>query len=187
LSAKSDQSDEYLKYINQITDAFAKDMEKKYGLLCTGSGGSMPHDVEEIELSFVAYQKVTIEEVRRMEVDGIQNLLSRINAHEKIRPYLREYPFDSNRVGMSVAFYKANGERPHDGSIALAFLAKNKIFYEVAEMRKEMSFPSGDFRDENNPVYYPPKERIVERLETVFEEPFEDAVKIVGKIPPQKP
>jgi len=178
LNAKENKFSEYLKFVNEITKSFAKEMENEYDLYCIGSGGRMPHDVEEIEVLFSACRTATIEETRKMEVCGIQKLLNKINAHEKIRPYLREYPFNFNRVRMSISFGPSD-EFPHDGSVAFVYLAKNKIFYDRAEMRKEMTDPGADCRDPDNIIEFPPREIIVERLVDLFEEPYEDAVKIV--------
>src|SRR3990167_2983108 len=86
MNAKDTQSSDYLKYVHEIVDDFVKQMEKKYQLHCYGSGGSMPTDVEKIEVLFTSYNKSTIDDARKMEVDAVQELLQRINAHTKIRP-----------------------------------------------------------------------------------------------------
>jgi hypothetical protein len=182
LNANETKSSEYLKFVNEITNSFAKEMEKECdGLICIGSGGSMPHDVEKIEVLFVAYRKVGIEDARKMEVYGIQKLLNKINAHEKIRPYLKEHPFKADRIGMSISFQTEDNHHIADGSVAYVSLIKNRVFYDRAEMRKEMTAPGADCRDLNNIIEIPPRERIVERLIDLFEEPYEDAVKIVQR------
>ena len=131
LNSKDLKPLEYEGYVNEIVRDFAKDMKSKYGLYCYGSGGSMPNDIEEIEVLFISYQKSTVEDARKMEVNAVEELLQRINAHDKIRPYLREYPFNQARVGISISFRTKNNERPIDGSVALVFLARNKIFYKT--------------------------------------------------------
>ena len=92
LNAKPIQPPEYLIYVNEVTRQFEKEMQKEFGLLCIGSGGSMPHDVEEIDVRFAAYRKATIEQARILVVLATQKLLKMINNHKKIRPFLREYP-----------------------------------------------------------------------------------------------
>lgn len=39
MNEKEDQHQNYEIYVNQIVQSFAKDMNKKYGLVCNGSGG----------------------------------------------------------------------------------------------------------------------------------------------------
>ncbi|MBS0584872.1 MAG: hypothetical protein JSR76_01055 [Verrucomicrobia bacterium] len=58
----------YDKYVDEIISSFTKDVEKQYGVVCYGSGGRMPRDVETIKLCFNAYQRATIDEAREMVV-----------------------------------------------------------------------------------------------------------------------
>lgn len=180
LNAKAISHPEYLKYVNEIAVDFAKTMEKKYDLHFSGNGGRMPTDVEEIEVSFISYQKLTVDDARKMEVTAIQELLKRINSHEKIRPYLREYPFDSSRVNILISFRTETDDRPIDGSVALIFLARNKIFYRSAEIQIDEPTPL---------VYMNDKKEIVrewigggpeEKLIPLMDETYEEALKIVN-------
>jgi len=180
LNAKESNPNEYLKYVNEITNSFVREMEKEWkDLYCIGSGGRMPHNVEEIEVLFVVNRKVDVEEARKIEVYGIQKLLNKINSHKKIRPFLKEYPFNTSRVDVSLSFQTKNSEYYYEGSVATVFLAKNKIFYRTAEKRKRMTMPGLDCRDMNNIIEIPSKEVIEDELIPLFEEPYEDALKIV--------
>lgn len=185
LNAKEKNQTEYLKCVDQIVADFDRDMEKKYELHFYGSGGSMPTDVEKIEVLFISYQQSTIDDARKMEVDGIQSLLQRINAHEKLRPYLREYPFKTDRVGLSISFRTEADDRPLDGSVALVFLAKNKIFYDAAEIQIEEPAPLTYMNEKNEVVKEfiggGPKEKLI----PLMEETYEEALKIIGTTPRQ--
>ncbi len=185
MSAKETKSPAYLKYVDEIVVDFVNDMEKKYKLHCYGSGGSMPNDVEKIEVLFISYTKATINNAREMEVRAIQDLLQRINTHEKIRPYLREYPFCINRIDVSISFRTKTDDWPLDGSVASVFLAKNKIFYRSAEIQIEEPVPF-IYTNEKNEVV---KELVGggpnEKLIPLMEETYEEALKIVGTTPSQ--
>src|SRR3990167_2878020 len=137
LDAKEKPIDAYGKYVSEIVRDFAQDMKSKYDIHCIGSGGSMHKDVEKIQIIFHAQRTASIDEARKIEVDAIEQLLVMINNHEKIRPYLREYPFDSSRVGVSISFYTKNNERPLDGSVSHVTMARQKIFYDASETRME--------------------------------------------------
>jgi hypothetical protein len=93
----------------------------------------MAYDVEEISVKFVAYRKATIEEARALEVAMTEKLLKKINENEKIRPYLREYPFKPNRAHVSISFRKHDYSPNTDGSVAHIFQARNLIFYSGAD------------------------------------------------------
>ena len=113
----------------------------------------MPHDVEEVSLSFIAYQRATIEQARKLEVEVTEKLLKRVNEHEKIRPFLREYPFKAGRIKIMIAFEKSENTYYTDGSVVLVFQARNKLFYDQANKDEE--------------------------LVDLYEEPYEEAYRIV--------
>lgn len=128
----------YEKYVNEIVGAFAHDMKKEYGLICIGSGGRMPRNVETIGVRFYAYWRSPLEETRELIVKAKEKLVNRVNAHEKIRPYLKEYPFTWRGADISIAFHKPNsGSYYLDGSVAFACSADRgtKISYNAAELQ----------------------------------------------------
>ena len=184
LHSEESKPPEYLKYVDEIIKDFSKDMEKKYQLHCYGDGGSMPNDVAEIGVFFISYQKSTVENARKMEVNAIQELVRRINDHEKIRPYLREYPFNQNRVDVSISFRTETDNRPLDGSVALVFLAKNKIFYKTAEMKMSEPVPLTRINKNNEWTKELIPGKLQEELVPLLEETYEEALKIVQTTPP---
>ena len=183
MNAEETKSPDYIVYVDEIVRDFVEQMAKKHKLHCYGSGGSMPKDVEEIEVLFISYQKSTIDDTRKVGVAAVQELLQRINAHEKIRPYLREYPFSTDRVGISISFKTKTDTWPLDGSVASVFLAKNKIFYRSAEIQIEEPTPLSYMNEKNEVVKEfiggGPKEKLV----PLMEETYEEALKIVGTTP----
>ncbi|MEI6241847.1 MAG: hypothetical protein WCP39_00385 [Chlamydiota bacterium] len=151
----------YLQYANEIIRSFSNEIEKEYGFTCIGSGGGMSHDVEEISVQFIAYRRASIEKARELEVKATEKLLRMINDHEKIRPFLREYPFKTYRVEVSIAFNKVDNSAFTDGSVAYVSKIRDKIFYYKATLVKE-------------------------DLVKLYEEPYEEAVKIVKENPLKK-
>jgi hypothetical protein len=122
-----DDSPVYTQYVAEVTSSFVKEMHKKYGFECGASGGSMPYDVEEILVQLVANRSATIEQARELEVKATERLAQIINAHEKIRPFLREYPFPSSRASVTISFRK-RGKHPTD-DVEFVCHAKNKLVY----------------------------------------------------------
>lgn len=154
MHAEEIKSEDYEVYVNQIVNSFSKDMEKEYNLICIGDGGRMPYDVEEISVKFLAFRKVSIEEARKLEVNCTERLLKAINSNDKIRPFLREYPFKANRAKISISFRNKNNTYHCDGGVDLVFHAKNKIYYRSEDPSTEQFF-------------------------SLAEEPYEEALKIV--------
>jgi hypothetical protein len=133
VSAKEEDDDSpiYTRYVAEVTSAFLKEMYKEYGFECGASGGSMPYDVEEILVKLVAYRSATIEQARELEVKATERFAQIINAHEKIRPFLREYPFPSGRVRVSISFRpsKKAFSLPSKNDVTYVLQAKNKLVY----------------------------------------------------------
>ena len=180
LNSNETKYPDYLKYVDEIVKDFSNEMENRYELHYCGDGGSMPTDVAEIEVLFISYRHSTVDEARTMEVKAIQELLQRINSHEKIRPYLREYPFNQDRVGVSISFRTKTDDRPLDGSVALVFLAKNKIFYKTAEMKMTAATPLIYTNEKNEIVKKIIPGQLEEALVDLMNEPYEEALKTVG-------
>lgn len=165
MHAGEKQSAEYVKYVNEITDSFVKEMEKELDLKCIGKGGSMPNNVKEIEVVFIASRKATIQEARELEVKATEKLLHAINTHEKIRPYLSEYPFQANRAEISIAFRTPDNSCYTDGSVVHVYQVNNKIFYDAEDALSHKRFSLGIEPYEEakkhvpkmltNPIYHP--------------------------------
>ena len=154
---KIDDSPEYTQYASEVTNAFVKEMYKKYGLECGACGGSMPWDVEKISVSLHSDRSATIEQARELEVRATERFVQIINAHEKIRPFLREYPFPPGRARVMIAFYpkKRFFSPAIKSDVELVSHVKNKIFYEVKTVEHPHLFKE------------------------IMKEPYEEALKIV--------
>jgi len=157
LDAKDDDSPIYTQYVAEITSAFVKEMYKEYGLECGASGGCMPYDVEKISVSLVANRSATIEQARELEVMATERFAQIINAHEKIRPFLREYPFPSSRADVSISF------RPSKKAFSLS--CKNDVKY-VLQAKNRIYYQA---ENPENPYVY----------KDIKNEPYEEARKIV--------
>ncbi len=143
------------QYVNELIRDFEKIVGKEFGIKASGSGAGMPYDVERIEVNFSVYKKGTIEEARELMVNLKERLAEVVNQNEKLRPYLREYPFSPLRANIHLRFYGNKGRSCTDGSIAFVGVGREKNVYYSVE----------------NPKNH--------QLDDVFEEPYEEAVKIV--------
>jgi hypothetical protein len=176
----ADQDDKaYLKYEDEIVEQFKKEMRKKYKLECWADGGSMPDKVRSIRVYFNFPERANIEQARKLEVTAIERLSELINSHEKIRPYLAEYPFTPERLHVMISFEDENGDNRRDGSVCMVLQARNKLTYCTAVMKKEFWTGTVDARDPKNIIKHPDREVWVERFEDIHEEPYEEALKII--------
>jgi hypothetical protein len=131
----------YEFYADRITNQFIKEMKKEHSLICIGSGGSMPHDVESILIVMQAYQQANIEQAAELLVKATEKLKDLVNKDEKIRPFLREYPFTTNRTIIRISFDDHNNRHyPDKKSIAFVFQVRDEIIYHYYDTEKEQYF-----------------------------------------------
>jgi hypothetical protein len=159
-NAKEYESPPYTRYAVEVIRSFSKQVKEEFGFESTGSGGSMPHDVQEISVDFVVYQNATVEQARELEVKLTEKFVKIINAHEKIRPFLREYPFPSSRACVSISFEKPRKASPRSlktQTVTYVFQANGRLYYQAENPLNQYVYK--DIKDE----------------------PYEEALKIVEK------
>ncbi len=144
-----------LKSVNEIYTNCAKWAHAKYKLQPYNVGASMVDDVEEVTVEFTFIGKVTIDQAREMFIECNEKLTQMVNEHEKIRPYLRDFPFSKKRIKIIIQFCDKNGVINTDGSTALVFIGK----------------------DDN--VLYRSDAPYSQHFSDLFREPYEEALKIV--------
>ncbi len=152
--------------INDIVNSFEKEMKDQFGLMCTGLGGGMAYDVDEIGIDFLLHQKTSIEEARELEIRATERLIELINVNEPIRPYLRDPPWNQNRARVMIAFRDEYGKSYPEG-VRLIFEAKGVLCYygpkktpnEVGITIKEEPYAEAKAFVENNPSCLKPIEK----------------------------
>ena len=145
------------KYVDEVTNSIKKIAKHEYGAYCTGAGASMPKDVQRISVDFHINKKVTVDEAREIFVSLTERFKDLINGHEKIRPYLREYPLPYNRAEICLGFCDQKGRLFEDGSPSFILVNRyDDLCYKAT-------------KPNSNEFYY------------VHKEPYEEALKKVQK------
>jgi hypothetical protein len=147
---------DYEVYVDEVCNVLAKEMKDEYDLICIGTGGRMPHDVEEIGMLFDCHRSVAIDEARELELIIMRRMVELVNQHEKIRPFLREFPFPLSRADIQLSFPRMNDLGV--SNIDCSFLARGNLMYYTYDFSEE-------------------------KLQKVHVEPLEDALKIFESSP----
>ena len=170
----------YLIYVKEIINSFVKEVKKEYKLECVGSGGSMPYDVCSITVLLSIDKRANINEARKLGLIITRKLINKINSHEKIRPYLHQYPFTDNNVWVSISFRNPKkGTHFLDGSVATAGFLEGDVFYTTAKIHK--IHDPGLICGKTGKYLRPPKEVEDETLVTILKETYEEAEAIVER------
>jgi len=122
----------YFTHVNRVTKRFIREMEKEHGYTCFSVGGSFPNNIKEISVKFYCYEKKSIEEARKLEVECVERFCEIINSYKKIRPYLEEFPFPSEKVGVVICFCQKDLTRfSPEESISLITNCREKLYYTI--------------------------------------------------------
>lgn len=125
------QLPEYEKIADEITEATAQKLKEKKGLVLVGTGSQMMHDIQKMSMDFNFYKVVDITIARQLLIDSVQEYLSAINASQKVRPYLHNYPFTAENVEIVIYFYNPDRNNVSSGEINIAAANQGKVVYYI--------------------------------------------------------
>jgi len=101
-----------------VIDETAKILKKKYGINPCGIG--MRGHFEELGIDFQVSKPLSKEQARVMLVDCIKIFLEKINSTEKIKPYLKNYPFNEQNISITFFIQDQDGRDLFDPQICIA-------------------------------------------------------------------
>jgi hypothetical protein len=99
LSSDEELADECLKKA-------ATRLKAEKDLYLCGTGGRMMDEIKMLALSFNFYKEVNVEEGRELLIEAVKALVDVVNADERIRPYLNNYPFSANNIQIRIFLQK---------------------------------------------------------------------------------
>lgn len=115
--------------IDEVLPLYVEEMQKRYHFECEAIGGKMNQSVDDIVAQFVLRKRATLDEAKKYMLDATRWLLDALNSSEKLKPFLSEYPFPSNRLKIRIRFAKSNYYRYTDGSLEGVSLENDEITY----------------------------------------------------------
>ncbi|MCE5316756.1 MAG: hypothetical protein LLG04_05255 [Parachlamydia sp.] len=159
LSATEDSS-MYIDDLYKDIRVFAEKMNNELGLHTNGVRAKWSDTIDEIELSFSAQRRATIEEARALALYIIEQVVHDLNKQGKYRPYFKESPLSYKAVSLQLSFISPEG-RYCDGS--------------VSYMRKVYGYST--YIEDQNMLYYYASDPFSEMKSTDLNaEHYEDAV-----------
>lgn len=137
----------YEEELDALLSNFVDEVQEQYGLYVWAIGGNLTHGIESIGATFYVYQLVTQEEGRQLITEVADKLLTALNNNEKLRPYLKEYPFPASLLKLKLEFKESRYFTFPNVRLIKIILDDNKITYTqevVHPAEKEDSFPTSE-------------------------------------------
>ena len=132
----------YCKISDRIFFAYNKELCKQKHLQLTGKGGAMMDDIQKVNANYVSFDRLTVEEARRLYVDVAEGYLCRYNQNEEIRPFLHNYPFTIGNFKIMIGFEDEQRRHMNQGFVALIYNGKeDRILYRAFDRELQKFVP----------------------------------------------
>jgi hypothetical protein len=130
---KSKKVRDYAEIAREIRAEVGTKLSKKHQMDQIGVGGGMMGSVYMIGLSFQIFHPMDRNEARMRIVDCVEELLAAVNSNEEIRPFLKDYPFTSKNVQVSIYSSYPDGREALDPyiSVVSVYISDNIHFSTV--------------------------------------------------------
>jgi hypothetical protein len=149
--------------INDVTQKTGRNIEKDYPFLeFMGTGGSLSSNNDFVRFKMLAFnidKKLEKNDAVKLISEIVSIYLENIYSEKKIEAYLKEHPFTYENIHISLYIHTEKQESLYHPDIGIIALRRGKISYMTMSLT-EKGFP---------------------REETYIEEPYEEALKRVGK------
>jgi hypothetical protein len=143
----------YYDMANQLNSEIIKGLSKRFNMNAVGITAGLADHVNVLGAMFQIRGPLSKDELRQILVDCVQEYLQQLNSNEKIRPFLKNYPFLAEDINISILVVDKKG-----------LCVKHPAFCIVANSGKTVWFatnePGGAYKYEE-------------------EETFEESLKIV--------
>jgi len=138
LSGCNSDESHHVQLANSLMSKYAKKMRKEKGLQLHTVGGSMMNQIEVLTLRFLSHEKMEIPEARKFYLEVVEGALPIVNADEKIRSYLKNYPFTHENIDFSIVFYdKSSNKRVDPPYVAHVFYSRGRVVYSFYDREKD--------------------------------------------------
>lgn len=121
---------EYVVMSKAIIADMAKILPKKYGMEVISTTSGLAKRVNVLGLGFQIKGPLTKEQLREILVDCEEEFLAKVNENERIRPYLKNYPFNAENIELEIFVNDSQtGEMAVDPFITVASISNGLLVY----------------------------------------------------------
>jgi hypothetical protein len=126
---------DYVVMAQKIRDDLEKKLSKRHNMEMTSFSGGLANCVNSLGLGFKIQAPLDKDEIRRILIDCVEEFLSAINSNEKLRPFLKNYPFTSNEIRISISIVDKTGKVIFDPEISIAIASQGKLRYTTSQKK----------------------------------------------------
>jgi len=120
---------DYPEIAHDITLRTADELYREKGMMLVGTGGGMIKQVNLLSMRLHYYVPLEEAEARQLALFTLDKFLNNVNADEKVRPYLNNYPFRAEHLRVSLSFYHRDGRPVEPGKIDYISIRRGYLHY----------------------------------------------------------
>lgn len=138
----SDLSDESKMLYSFITRE-GKRLGEKYNMSLCSIGGGTDKGIWLMSFDFQRYGSLLTEkDARELIIKCLNDYLKVVNRDEKLRPFLKEYPFEAKNIEMGIFNYEVDKKDVYHPYIRVVASDEGKISYYTKEKENEFRYKS---------------------------------------------
>lgn len=123
------QPNAYEEEMDRLFVDLTNEVFNRYGLKRWSIGGKLTNGIREIGATFKIYQPMTQDQARQLLIELTDQLLSKLNSNEKIKPFLKQFPFPVDFLKIKIFSEQREGTSFPDVFIENVILEDNRIYF----------------------------------------------------------
>lgn len=124
---------EYIAISDKIRVEVAKNLIKRHSMLVVGTRDGMIDCLNMVGLNFQIQGPLGKEILRSILIDSVEEFLKQINTDEKIRPFLKNFPFTEKEIEIVIFVKDKNDNELFDPDISVASAVNGKIYFNTVD------------------------------------------------------
>jgi len=119
-------------WVDPLRARIIEKYKQKYGVYITGILDGMPEGIiHEVGVYLDINHVISKQKARKIIVECAQDFLHEINSHKQLQPYLKEHPFTSKNIEISLFVNDINGATTYFPDLGVVSISKGLIIYQT--------------------------------------------------------
>jgi hypothetical protein len=138
---------EYVVIAQKIRADMAKKLSKRHNMEVIGVTGGLAGRVNVLGLSFEIIGPLTKEQLREILIDCVEEFMTAINANERLRPHLKNYPFTPKEIEIELYIKGEKRRDLFDPEIRVAVATHGSLRYHTTAKDNPFGYKSEFMED----------------------------------------
>jgi len=130
----------YVVMANQIIAEVEAKLTKRYKMKAISATSGMAGCFNVVGLGFQIKGPLTKEQLRKILIDCVEEFLTTINANERLRPFLKTYPFTEKGIIITLFISDSKGKDIYDPEIMVATSYHGHVSYATKAKDQEFGY-----------------------------------------------